>query len=407
MRYLVLACDYDGTLAHEGVVDDDVLQALERCRASGRHLILVTGREMVDLARTFPHLDQFDYVVAENGATLYEPKPREEKPLAESPPEDFVAVLRARGVSPLSVGKVIVATWSPHETAVLETIRNLGLELQVIFNKGAVMVLPSGINKATGLAAALDKMGISPHNVVAVGDAENDHALLNFAEAAVAVANAVPTLLERADLVTSGERGQGVIELIDRLVTHDLAELAPRLTRHHILVGKDLEGREIRIRPYGTNVLISGTSGSGKSTLATAFLERLVEQRLQLCVIDPEGDYEQFLDAALAGSPQQAPTSRRSSGSSRTRAKTWSSICTASPSTTGRSFSRGSSPASKSCARALVIPTGSSSMKPTMSSLRRGTARHSRYRNASIACCSLPWKKPTWWPPRRWPPSTR
>jgi HAD superfamily hydrolase (TIGR01484 family) len=307
MRYLVLACDFDGTLAHEGIVDEAVVKALERYRASGRHLILVTGRELADLARTFPQLDQFDYVVAENGATLYHPATRDEKPLAEPPPAEFVAALRAAGVSPISVGRVIVATWSPHETAVLETIRNLGLELQVIFNKGAVMVLPSGINKATGLAAALEKMGISGHNVVAVGDAENDNALLSFAEASVAVANAVPTLLERADLVTTGERGHGVVELIDRLVTNDLAELAPRLMRHHILVGRDLAGHEIRIRPYAINVLISGTSGSGKSTLATAFLERLVEQRLQLCVIDPEGDYEQFLDAALAGSPQQAP----------------------------------------------------------------------------------------------------
>src|SRR5262249_1465987 len=215
--------------------------------------------------------------------------------------------LRAAGASPSSFGRSIVATCAPHETAVLETIKSSGLELQVIFNKGAVMVLPTGINKATGLAAALDKMGISAHNVVAVGDAENDHALLRIAEAAVAVGNAVPTLLERADLVTAGENGRGVIELIDRLVTNDLADLEPYLARHHILVGKDLEGREVRLRPYGTNVLIAGTSGSGKSTLATAFLERLVEQRLQLCVIDPEGDYEQFLEAALAGSPQQAP----------------------------------------------------------------------------------------------------
>ncbi|MEH2119451.1 hypothetical protein [Nostoc sp.] len=66
--------------------------------------------------------------------------------------------LRDRQVKPLSVGRVIVATWHPQETIVLETIRQMGLELQVILNKGAVMVLPSGINKATGLAAALDEM---------------------------------------------------------------------------------------------------------------------------------------------------------------------------------------------------------------------------------------------------------
>ena len=228
MRYLVLACDYDGTLASDGVVDDLVVAALERCRASGRRNVLVTGRELADLKQTFRRLDLFEYVVAENGGTLFRPAKNEERVLAERPSDEFVSALRARGVGPLSVGRVIVATWTPHETVVVETIRDFGLELQVIFNKGAVMILPSGINKASGLAAALEETGVSPHNVVAVGDAENDHALLSYAGAAAAVANAVPMLAERADLVTAGARGEGVIELIDRLIDNDLADLPPR-----------------------------------------------------------------------------------------------------------------------------------------------------------------------------------
>lgn len=69
------------------------------------------------------------------------------------------------------MGRVIVATWEPHQTTVLEVIRELGLELHVIFNKGAVMILPSGVNKATGMAATLDELGLSPHNTVGIGDA--------------------------------------------------------------------------------------------------------------------------------------------------------------------------------------------------------------------------------------------
>src|SRR5207253_1677558 len=120
------------------------------------------------------------------------------------PPAVFAETLRQRGVSPISVGRVIVATWEPHEQVVLATIRDLGLELQVIFNKGAVMVLPAGVNKASGLAAALKALELSPHEVVGVGDAENDHALLTLCECGVAVANALPALKERADLVTQG-----------------------------------------------------------------------------------------------------------------------------------------------------------------------------------------------------------
>ena len=155
MRYHALACDYDGTIAHHGRVDDETIAALGRLRETGRRLILVTGRELQDLLAVCPHIELFDRVVAENGAVVYRPATREEKLLGEPPPEPFVRALRERGVSPISVGRVIVATWKPHETTVLEVIRDLGLELQVTFNKDAVMVLPAGLSKSTGLAEAL------------------------------------------------------------------------------------------------------------------------------------------------------------------------------------------------------------------------------------------------------------
>jgi HAD superfamily hydrolase (TIGR01484 family) len=308
MRYLALACDYDGTLASQGQVSAKTVAALERVLASGRKLILVTGRELEDLFSVFPRVDLFERVVAENGALLYRPASREEKTLGPPPPEQFVTALRGRGVTPLSVGRVIMATWHPHETTILKLIRELGLELQVIFNKGAVMVLPAGINKATGLAAALEELGLSPHNIVGVGDAENDHAFLSLCECSVAVANALQMVKQQADVVTSADHGHGVIELIDKLVAGDLREMEDRLTRHHILLGTRDGGEELRIKPYGLNWLIAGTEGSGKSTLATGFLERLAEQGYQFCVIDPEGDYESFKEAVTLGDSQRSPS---------------------------------------------------------------------------------------------------
>ena len=228
MRYKALATDYDGTLAHDGHVTQPTVSALGRLRASGRRLILVTGRELPDLLRIFPHLDLFDWVVAENGGVLYSPSTDEEKLLAEGPPLKFVEALEARGVSPMSVGRVIVATWEPHEIVVLETIRELGLERQVIFNKGAVMVLPSGVNKATGLSAALAELCLSPHHCVGVGDAENDHAFLQLCELSAAVSNALPAIKETADVTTHGDHGFGVMELIDGLVLDDLASYEDR-----------------------------------------------------------------------------------------------------------------------------------------------------------------------------------
>jgi hydroxymethylpyrimidine pyrophosphatase-like HAD family hydrolase len=238
MRYLALACDYDGTLAAHGVMDDATVDALRRVRASGRALLLVTGRRLAELVDFVPHLDVFDRVVAENGGVLYRPATGEQVALAEPPPEAFVQALEAEGVTPLLIGTTIVATWQPHETTVLETIRDLGLELQVIFNKGAVMVLPSGVNKASGLDAALAELELSPHNAVGIGDAENDHAFLSRCECAVAVANALPALRDRCDWVTQSDYGAGVVELIDALLADDLSALAGRLTRHHLLLGR-------------------------------------------------------------------------------------------------------------------------------------------------------------------------
>lgn len=96
--------------------------------------------------------------MVENGAFLYDPAKQEEIPLA-GPPAEFVARLQELGVSPLSVGRSIVATWEPNETLVLDAIRDLSLDLQIIFNKGAVMVLPASINKASGLRSALERLG--------------------------------------------------------------------------------------------------------------------------------------------------------------------------------------------------------------------------------------------------------
>src|SRR6516165_5004296 len=158
MRYLALATDYDGTLAADGKVSAETWEGVKRLRDSGHKLLLVTGRELDDLHSTCPTLEPFDRIVVENGALLYNSAKREQRVLASAPPEDFGRARRRRGV-PVSVGRSIVASWRPHETAALQEIRDLGLELQVIFNKDAVMVLPPGVNKASGLKAALTELG--------------------------------------------------------------------------------------------------------------------------------------------------------------------------------------------------------------------------------------------------------
>ncbi|MBV8344915.1 MAG: HAD hydrolase family protein [Candidatus Eremiobacteraeota bacterium] len=306
MRYVAFATDFDGTLAEGGAVGARAIEALEALRKSDRALIMVTGRLLEDLQNIFERIDLFDAVVAENGAVLFDPAKNERIVLGPSPPSELLRLLDSVGV-PVERGHVIVATREPHEKAVLEAIRDLGLEMQVIFNKGAVMVLPSGINKASGLHAALERLKLSPHNLVGAGDGENDHAFLGLCECSAAPANALDAVKQRVDIVLKQPNGEGVTALATQIRDDDLAEVT--LARHRIPFGKATDGSEVYFDPYlrGT-LLVAGESGSGKSSAALGLVERFVSQGYQTCIVDPEGDYESFGDAIVLGDSAKGPT---------------------------------------------------------------------------------------------------
>jgi hydroxymethylpyrimidine pyrophosphatase-like HAD family hydrolase len=304
MQFIIaLATDYDSTIATNSAVEASTLAALERLKASGRKLVLVTGRELPDLKNVFPHLAMFDRVVAENGALLHRPDTHETAPLGEEAPVELIRRLEKAGI-PLSVGRSILATVEPYEKVALEAIRELGLEMQIIFNKGSVMILPAGVNKATGLVTALDELGLSSHNSVGIGDAENDHAFLRLCGVSAAVANALPSVKAECDLVTEGRAGTGVAELIDRILDDDLKSVSRR--RHAIPLAETLEGEKVLLR-IGCVLLAAGSSGGGKSTFLMGLMERLCQCRYQYCAIDPEGDYDHMDGAVVLGTPQRAP----------------------------------------------------------------------------------------------------
>jgi hydroxymethylpyrimidine pyrophosphatase-like HAD family hydrolase len=217
-RYRALAADYDGTLADGGAVRAATLEALRRLKSSGRQFLLVTGRHLDDLQGVFPELSLCDMVVAENGGVLFKPPAGPTTRLAPPPPPELMAEMERRGVR-LSTGLTVIATFRVHEQVVREVIADSRLDYELVFNKDAVMILPRGVDKRSGLLSALAELELSPEQVVAVGDAENDLPFLQACGRSVAVGNAVPALREVADLVTAGERGAGVRELIDGLLS--------------------------------------------------------------------------------------------------------------------------------------------------------------------------------------------
>ena len=232
MRFQVLACDYDRTIALSGVVAEPARRALRDVRASGRRLVLVTGRTDEELRAVFDELDLFSRVVLENGGVLLDPASGEERLLGARFPQDLSRALQQREVAPLVLGRVICSTAAPNEAMVLEAIVELGLRMQLVLNRDSVMVLPPGVDKASGLRAALAAIGCDAAATVAVGDGENDLALLAAAGAGVAVENAVDELKEKADIVLDAPGIEGIRLLCDSLVGSDLADLlGPAVSR--------------------------------------------------------------------------------------------------------------------------------------------------------------------------------
>jgi len=305
MRYHILAADFDGTLAHDGVIKETTSAALEKLRESGRRVIVVTGRRLEPLLELIGDATQFERIVAENGALVYDPASGQEKLLAALAPDAFVDELRRRGVGPLEQGRCIVATWQPHEHTVLEVIRDQALDMQIIFNKDAVMMLPSGVNKAAGLAVALEDLGMSAWNTVAVGDAENDEAMLRLCSGSAAVENAVQPLKDLANVKLTKARGAGVEELITMILQDDLRDLS-QPPRCGLKLGTDLEGKEFMVPADGESVLVVGGPGGGKSRFTLSLLDRLTELGVQCCIVDPEGDYQQLDRSINLGNAKRA-----------------------------------------------------------------------------------------------------
>jgi hydroxymethylpyrimidine pyrophosphatase-like HAD family hydrolase len=93
----------------------------------------------------------------------------------------------------------------------------------VVLNKDRAMVLPVGVDKGSGLRAAMEVLGRSLDEVVAIGDGENDATLLATAGWGVAVSDAVPALRGQADQVTRGASSAGVVELLEALLAEEPA----------------------------------------------------------------------------------------------------------------------------------------------------------------------------------------
>jgi hydroxymethylpyrimidine pyrophosphatase-like HAD family hydrolase len=288
MKLSVLVLDFDGTIAQDGRVSAETREALAAVRERGIAVVLATGRILEDLRDVAGDLSFADAIVAENGAVvaLHAAPPRL---LCREPPRAFVDALARDRVSFRS-GRCVVEADAADAPRILSVVRALELPLVLTFNRGRVMALPPGVCKSAGLREVLRAFRLSPRNALAIGDAQNDHDLLDACEYGAAVEWGSRALKGAADAIVPGASPRDVAPyLMHAIASMRLPEArAPRRT---VALGRSRGGREVALGVRGRNLLVAGDPRSGKSWAAGLVSEQLVLLGYSLCIVDPEGEY--------------------------------------------------------------------------------------------------------------------
>jgi hydroxymethylpyrimidine pyrophosphatase-like HAD family hydrolase len=292
MKLEALAVDYDGTVAVDGRFDASVREAIGEVRGRGLAVILVTGRRLDDLHAVAGDLTCFDVVVAENGAVLEFPHSARRVVLGHPPIGSVLDELRRRGV-PFTAGDSVVEADAESATTMLDVVRRLEQPLVLTFNRSRVMLLPQATAKSTGLRHGLRALRLSIHNTVGIGDAENDHDLLDACEVGVAVGWGSAALQAVADEVIQGTGPAAVAEYLRR-ISRQTRLSATQMGRRRLFLGHQHNGEPVSLAVRGRTILIAGEPGTGKSWLAGLLCEQLILQGYCVCIIDPEGDYREL-----------------------------------------------------------------------------------------------------------------
>ena len=311
MKLATVAIDYDGTIALNGVFDTAARDAIAQLRLHGIAVVLVTGRRLAELKQVAGNLGCFNAIVAENGAVLYFPESGRRAVIGHAPSPQLIDALLQRGVD-IAVGDSVIETDAGRATSVLDVIRTLEQPQILSFNRGRLMVLPPGIAKAIGLARVLSTLRLSIHNTIGIGDAENDHDLLDACEVGVAVEWGSRALRVVADEVIPGSGPPAVARYLQSL-TQQLRLSSKQMGRRRLLLGHQHDGEPVHLAIRGRTLLIAGEPGSGKSWLAGLLCEQLILQGYCLCIIDPEGDYrslESLPGVMLMGGDEPPPRAR-------------------------------------------------------------------------------------------------
>jgi len=79
-------------------------------------------------------------------------------------------------------------------------------------------IFPSGCNKDVGIRILAEKYNIAHEDTVAIGDSDNDVAMIEYAHIGIAVANAMEVLKEKADYITKSNDEDGPAIVLKKIL---------------------------------------------------------------------------------------------------------------------------------------------------------------------------------------------
>ena len=219
MKLGAIALDYDGTTRDLGGSPHRRPRGGRgSARVRGVAVLLVTGRRLPELEREVGDLRLFDAVVAENGALVSFPTVSRTRRLGAAPPPEFLARLTGLGV-PFETGECVIEAGRRARARRARGASELELPLVLQFNRGRLMSAAAGDQQGhPACRTRLAALRLSPHNTMAIGDAENDREMLRTAEVGVAVARGSAELKRAADLVLEGAEPADVAAFVRRAV---------------------------------------------------------------------------------------------------------------------------------------------------------------------------------------------
>lgn len=267
--YKLIALDMDGTLLNEDKkISKTNFEAIKIARKKGIKVVLATGRPTKGIEKYLKELDLIhdnEYAVSFNGAVVQEVKTGKviaKKTMTLDDLKYFYKLSKTLGVNihaltpnscitpkineyseleatmnniPLEVKDfdsldisttIVKVMFVDHEEKLSEVIKNLPSEL---YDKYTIVrsapffleFLNKKVNKGYGVELLANKLGIKPHEVICIGDAENDVHMIKFAGLGVAMGNAFPEVKKIADYVTKTNQEDGVAHVINKFVINN------------------------------------------------------------------------------------------------------------------------------------------------------------------------------------------